>query len=215
MSTAPPDVIKRELEALLSKALESGDDQHMDELFHVIVDTSNNLRQRYGLPVKIDRTDALSVLKTPTEQLHAAGIGHETVMGHAVFARANAEDAEPHQLCLFDQCFTQPDQAQSCRESVLELVNAHSTLTSVTIYPPLLLRASKDELLLLHIDATGKVRSGHKQNANVILVMFSTGPIVPVVNHADQARTKAFIQNIYGLTGTTNAIDLEHVLLKG
>jgi hypothetical protein len=212
----PPSVIKGELESLLSQAMQTSDGVAMEDLFHIIVDKSNNLRQRYGIPVRASEKHYLSVLKTPTEQLHAAGVGNETVMGHAVYARASADprDSKDNQLCLFDQCFLSDDKSNAYRDGVLVIINEHTDMKDVKIYPPLILRAAEDTYLRFHVDMNSKVRRPTEAlKTNLVFVLFVDGPIIPVLNKEDHNIFQSMIHVIYSLAGTTDANSLERTLL--
>jgi len=80
---------KRELEALLTKALEAEKVEDMEEIFHTIVDRSNQLRRQYGLPVRMDGKDTTSILKTNLEQLKLVGAESEIVYGSAIMTKAS------------------------------------------------------------------------------------------------------------------------------
>ena len=208
----PPDHIKVEIEHLLERAMATDDLAEMENLFHVIVDQSNTLRKIYGLPTQMSDVKALAVLKTPTEQLHAAGIGNESVMGPAVYKRAGKVD--PKDLCLFDQCFVNAERAAEFRTRIAQVASKALKLPHAMIYPPLLLRASKTSILLFHVNDEGVVQRpvAPLRKANLAVLLFAEGPIVPVMD-ADHTRFQTLIQNIYALQGVTDERTLESTLL--
>ena len=204
---------KQELESLMTKALEVEDEKEMENMFHLIVDKSNNLRQRYGIPTQAVRQEPLLVLKTPTEQMQAAGVCDDTVMGHAVFARACA--AQTDNICLFDQCFTRKDLADRFTKLALKQAKQHMNRHPVRLFPPLLLRSRKDELLAMHLDENGTVNIKPKEaDRNVLFVLFEEGPIIPIIRDDHQERFKRMIQVLYGLQGAIDANNLGSILVS-
>lgn len=207
------DQAKQELESLMTEALAVEDEKEMENMFHLIVDKSNNLRQRYGIPTQAVHQEPLLVLKTPTEQMQAAGVCDDTVMGHAVFARACA--AEKDSICLFDQCFTRKDLATRFTELALKQAKQHMHRHPVRLFPPLLLRARKDELLAIHLEDNGTVNIAPREaDRNILFVLFEEGPIIPIIRDDHQERSKRMIQVLYGLQGAIDANTLGSILVS-
>ena len=211
MAQTQPETLKSELRSLLRRTLECENTADMEQLFQSIVDTGNNLRQRYGLGAKVETLHSVSDMKTPTEQMQAAGIGSESVMGHAVFLRARGPPQDP---CLFDQCFTTPEAATQVRNFAFQQADRLLPHAGpMLVYPPLLLRAQKDECVLLNVDTTGRVqRAAGGATANGLLVLCANGPIVPVIARKDHTNYRSLVQSIYGLMGNSNAAVLEKTL---
>lgn len=203
----PPEVLKNELYALLRRTLESEDTTEMDQLYQTIVQTSNRLRQQYGMNAKDDALELYATLKPPNEQLRLSGVGSEIVMGHAVFARACAPRTGER---LFDQCFTANDTAAAAFKhatAVADRYLAHHA--KLVVYPPLLLRAQADECVQIHVDSAGRVCRASGTNSNALLVLLASGPIIPVLSQKDHANFRALVQSLYGLTGNATAQALE------
>lgn len=212
----PSEQIKSEIESLIRQSLQDNDVATQEQLFHMIADKTNELRQRHGLPRVIDPEAQQVTLKSPTDQLHAAGVSNELVMGTAVFNRANAPNpTNDDQLCMFDQCFVDTKNAEEFRGRVMRNVLKHMKRANVRIYPPLLLRATRDEVVGVSVDAQGHVhRSASMEDRNMLLVMFKEGAIIPVVDKDQHARFRSVIQVIYALQGTTDAQSLETTLTQ-
>lgn len=208
-----PDHLKKELESLLNSVVESNDEQEMDKLYHMITDKSNQLRKKYGIPTTLESTSYQSVLKTPTEQLHAAGIANESILGHVVFSRASAEstDTKGDRICLFDQCFVDESKSDMYRKDVLiHAKKQMPKITEVSIYPPLLARSNKEDVLTLRIDRNGNVSKS--RDGNMVFIFSKDGPIIPVMSKIHQGLFKRIVEIMYRLQGYIDSNLLEKAI---
>lgn len=214
MNPPAPDQLKSEIQTMLERALESDDVTEVDSLLQTIQTHTNALRKSYGLPSKLDDVRPISVLKTPSEQLVLVGVGTETVMGHAVFRRAIAK-RDPKEPSLFEQFFADVEKADTYRTAALKLLERSAKLTHAMVYPPLLLRATKNSQILLHVNAKGEAsRPSATRPANLLMAMFEDGPIVPVLEREGHPRFERFVQTMYSLQGISDRATLEVNLIS-
>lgn len=219
MAAVPNETVKGELEHLLVNALASTDYEHTDQLYHLIVDKTNQLRLQYGLPARAVERDLEPVLKTTKEQLHVHGVASELVLGQAVFALATADHSasKPGDLCMFDQCFTSAELSDKYRVLVSTIINQHMKhVPNVMMYPPLLLRSDVENVFVMHVDPhtskVGYADATHK--ANFIIAMFPHGPIIPAVDQTIHSGFVALMTHLYGAQGHTDAKGLERLILS-
>lgn len=214
----PPDTIKLELQQLMSQAVESDDLAEMERIYHLIVSKSNTLRQQYNLPEDVEQMINASCLKSMTEQLQCAGVGHEAVLGDAVYAKATAPRISrgEESMCLFNMCFQDEKKAQDHHAKVLEAVKRHTPMKAVKIYMPLLLRSQNNGVVLLHINAQRHIMApqGSSLPVNAALICFEDEPIVPVLDKADHARFRPLVQSLYSLKGYHTAEELKMALIR-
>jgi hypothetical protein len=218
----PSGQIKRDLESLLRQSLKSENPHEVDELFHLIVDKSNELRRNYNLPEIVNHShNHMSIMKTPTEQLQAAGVADETVMGRVVFGRASVDSSyvKKDQLCLFDQCFNDKSHADIFRRNILKNIDENmsdSDVRSISIYPPLLLRSVSDDIFGIHVDAQGNACRPQVSSKpmNMLIVMYQEGPIVPVLDKNNHNRFQRLVYELYALRGSTCGPDFLNMLVS-
>lgn len=201
-----------ELEHLLTQALEADDVKQMDELYHMVVDKSNALRSRYGIPSQAIEQDPVLVLKTPTQQMQAAGVCKDMVMGKAVYGFATADAAKVNRN-LFRECFNKEEHAQRYKIMACNETKKYMPDKVVKILPPVLLRSRSNAVVAFHASESGKVSVGPKPaERNILLVMFDDGPIIPVIQKDALGRAEQFIKMIYTLQGVTDAKRLGTVM---
>lgn len=219
---ATPERLKSDMETLIVQALSNDQDERMQErVFRLVSDRANQLRTQYGLPEVAPTSAELRVLRTPTEQLHAASVGHYSFFPQAVYARAtNTKKSQESDQCLFDECFQDDKLAKQYRKEALEQANAKldPSVKHVTVYPPLLMRALTNEQITLHLNVKRKCvqkpRGGPSTPANVMFVFFEQGPIIPVVERSLHKPFKKIVDTLYRLQGATNAEAVQRAVLQ-
>jgi hypothetical protein len=202
---------KRELEALLTKALEVENVEDMEEIFHTIVDRSNQLRRQYGLPVRMDEKDTTSILKTNLEQLKLVGAESEIVYGSAIMNKASKRTNKTTQPSLFELAFVKKEKATQFQSIIMNNVDHAMSVEKVTIFPPLLLRSTKQGRLALFVDEKNQI-SDEQSKPNLLFVFSDEGPIVPVVDKKFQARMKHILERVYPLTGLATVANFKDML---
>ena len=210
-ATLSNDQGKRELEALLTKALESENVEDMEDLFHTIVDRSNQLRRQYGLPVRVDEGDKTSILKTNLEQLKLVDAKSEIAYGKAIMERAAKRSTRTGQPSLFSQAFISEEKATQIQSIVLNHIDHAMSVDKVIVFPPLLLRSAKQGRMALHVDEDLQI-SNAQAKPNLLFIFCDDGPIIPIVDATHMSRMNSLLEHVYPLTGLCSLHQFRHIL---
>lgn len=231
-----PQTIKTRMQEALARALETEDPDTMDKYYHFIVDQGNKLRVEHGLPEQIDQHPSSIVLKTPSEQLKLAGVGHSDAMGGVVCARAkvvqeclscpskrSSASVRVHKLTLYELCFVSSDKAHLYLQEILKLMQKDKRLKNLQrliILPPLLLRSQWEptpsfSFIKLHLQGNQVYETGSDGGGiNFLLVVCPNGPIIPILDDSlKNGDYQNFLHYLYSYEGTTTASNLKNTLI--
>lgn len=203
---------KRRLHEVLESALQTDNPEELDDLFHVVVDASNTLRREYGLPVTVNRYQP-SVLKTPREQLLCLGVDMFRQAGEAVFRRCQKACRlkarnSVNRDSLFTKCFTSSVHAQSFRDRATTVADQKMCGTeNLMVLPPLLVRANENASVRFRLAPDGLQREETDRKAEVLVVFFAEGPIIPIVRYRVLTQLLPFLQKWYRLEGRMTSVD--------
>jgi hypothetical protein len=195
---------------ILEKLLASEDSEMVNKLYEQLLSENNEYRQAHGVAER--RDDIRNIMVTPSEQLQYAQC-KETMFGYAVCKHWEHPVGES----WFDQCFVDHKDAQKLCEDLVTRAKKYLKGADFIIFPPLLTRAYRKQILHFNISPLGCEKS-YEGGGNAFVYLAANGPVVLVTAAALDAQTqnqlKEVIRTLYAQHGITERTLLETLLIQ-